>query len=122
MAPFVKGGASQLKPHFNHLYAPDSFKLNICNVKFVPMRLQLSDTVNVEIFGQYIFSRISRMVSDARKYDMSENLNHYRLNGIRYKIRQNMSTRKCHKGLDARKFSSAKISTFTVFGSIEWYL
>ena len=87
---------------------PDSFRLNICNVKFVPMRLQLSDTVNVEIFGQYIFSRISRMVSDARKYDMSENLNHYRLNGIRYKIRQNMSTRKCHKGLDARKFSSAK--------------
>ena len=41
-------------------------------------------TVNVEIFAQYIFSRISRMVSDARKYDVRENINHYRLNGIRY--------------------------------------
>ena len=34
------------------------------------------NTVNVEIFAQYIFSRISRMVSYARKkYDVSENLN-----------------------------------------------
>ena len=29
-------------------------------------------------------------------------------------MRENLSTRKCHIGLDARKFSSAKISTFTV--------
>ena len=38
-------------------------------------------TVNLEHFSQYIFER---MVSDARKYDVSENINHYRLNGIRY--------------------------------------
>ena len=57
--------------------------------------------VNVDIFEQYIFSRILRMVSDAGKYDVSENLNHYRLSGIRYKMRENMSTRKCHIGLDA---------------------
>ena len=55
------------------------------------------------------------MISYARKYDVSENLNHYRLDGIRYKIREYMSTRKGHIGLDARKFSCAKISTFTVF-------
>ena len=30
-------------------------------------------------------------------------------------MRENMSTLKCHIGLDARKFSSAKISTFTVY-------
>ena len=71
--------------------------------------------VNIEIFAHYIFSRISRMVSYARKYDVSENLNHYRLDGIRYKMRKNMSTRKGHIGLGARKFSCAKISTFTVF-------
>ena len=54
------------------------------------------------------------MVSNARKYDVSENLNHYRLDGIRHEMRENMSTRKGHIGLDARKFSCAKISTFTV--------
>ena len=58
-------------------------------------------TVNIEIFTQYIFSCISCMVSDAQKYDVSENLNHYRLNGIRYKMLENLSTRKCHIGLDA---------------------
>ena len=71
-------------------------------------------TVNVDIFTQYIFSLISRMVSDARKYDVGDNLNHYRINGIRYKMGGNMSTQKCHIELDARKFSSAKIFTFTV--------
>ena len=34
-------------------------------------------TVNVEMFAQYIFSRISRRVVDARKYDVSEKLNCY---------------------------------------------
>ena len=29
-------------------------------------------TVNVEIFGQYIFSRILRKVLDVRKYNMSQ--------------------------------------------------
>ena len=55
------------------------------------------------------------MVSYARKYDVSENFNHYRLDGIRYKIRENVSTRKGHIGLDARKFNCAKIFTFTVY-------
>ena len=44
--------------------------------------MELIITVNVEIFAQYIFSHISRMVLDAQKYDVSENLNHNRLNGI----------------------------------------
>ena len=35
-------------------------------------------TVNVEIFAQYIYSCISRMALDARKYDVSDNLNYYR--------------------------------------------
>ena len=30
-------------------------------------------------------------------------------------MHENLSTRKCHMGLDARKFCCAKISTFTVF-------
>ena len=34
------------------------------------------DTVNVEIFAQYIFSCISRSVLGARKYDVSEKMNH----------------------------------------------
>ena len=72
-------------------------------------------TVNVEIFTQYIFSRISRSALDARKYDVSEKMKHYRSNRINYKMRENLSTRKCHQGLDARIFSCAKISTFTVF-------
>ena len=70
--------------------------------------------MNIEIFAQYIFSRISRSALDARKYDVSEKMKHYRSNRINYEIRENLSTRKCHQGLDARKFSCAKISAFTV--------
>ena len=83
------------------------------------MRLLISNTVNVEIFAQYIFSR---MVSYARKYDVSENLNHYMLDRIRYKMRENISTRNGHIWLDARKFSCAKISTFTVGGYEQHHL
>ena len=72
-------------------------------------------TVNVEIFAQYIFSRISRSALDARKYDVSEKMKHYRSNRINYKMHENLSTRKCHQGLDARKFSCAETSTFTVY-------
>ena len=43
---------------------------------------QYRTTVNVEIFTQYIFSRISRRDLDARKYDMSEKLSHYRSNRL----------------------------------------
>ena len=39
-------------------------------------------TVNVEIFAQYIFSRISRRALDARKFDVSENYYHNRTNRI----------------------------------------
>ena len=49
-------------------------------------------TVNVEIFAQYIFSRISRCALDARKYDVSEKIKHYRSNRINYKMRENLST------------------------------
>ena len=35
-------------------------------------------TVNVEIFAQYIFSRISHKVLDGQKFNMSEKINHYR--------------------------------------------
>ena len=74
----------------------------------------MGSTVNVEIFVQYIFSRISRSALDARKYDVCEKMKHYRSNRINYKMREKFSTRKCHQGLDVRKFSCAKISTFTV--------
>ena len=37
-------------------------------------------TVNVEMFAQYIFLRISRSVLGARKYDVSEKMNHYSAN------------------------------------------
>ena len=37
-------------------------------------------TVNVEIFAQYIFSRILRSVLGARKYDVSEKMNQYSAN------------------------------------------
>ena len=66
-------------------------------------------TVNVEIFAQYIFSRISRSALDARKYDVIVKMKHYRSNRINYKMRENLSTRKCPQGLDARKFSCPKI-------------
>ena len=65
-------------------------------------------TVNIDIFAQYLFSHISRMVSDVRKYDVSENLDNYRLDRISYRLHENMSTRKYHIGLDEQKFSSAK--------------
>ena len=54
------------------------------------------------------------------KFDVSENLNHYKLDGIRYKLRENMSTRKGHIGLDARISSCTKISTFTVCLIFGW--
>ena len=38
--------------------------------------IYINVTVNIEIFAQYIFSRISRRALDARKFDVSENYNH----------------------------------------------
>ena len=68
-------------------------------------------TVNVEIFAQYI---ISRRVLGALKYDVSEKINHYGASRNNCYMRENLSARKGHLGPDARKFSSAKVSTFTV--------
>ena len=71
-------------------------------------------TVKVEICMQYIFLHILRRVLDARKYDVSEKINPYRANRINCYMRENLSIRKCHAGLDVQQFSSAKISMFTV--------
>ena len=71
-------------------------------------------TVNVDIFAEDIFSRISRRASDARKFDVSENYNHNRTNRNKQHMRENLTAQICLIGLDARKFSCAKISTFTV--------
>ena len=71
-------------------------------------------TVNVEIFAQYIFLRISRRALDARKFDVSENYYHNRTNRINWYMRGNLAARMCLPMLDARKFSCAKICTFTV--------
>ena len=63
---------------------------------------------------QDIFSRISRRASDARKFDVSENYNHNRTNRKKQDMREDLTAQLCLIGLDARKFSCAKISTFTV--------
>ena len=42
------------------------------------------NTLNVEMFAHYIFSCISCRALDEQKYDMSENLIHFKLNGINY--------------------------------------
>ena len=66
---------------FSHMY--------VCKIPF------FWHTVDVEIFAQFIFSRISRSVLCARKYDVSEKMNHYSAD------RSNL--------LDARKFVHANI-------------
>ena len=44
----------------------------------------MGHTVNIEIFGQYIFSHISRRSLNARKDDASESIHHDRLHGTNY--------------------------------------
>ena len=61
----------------------------------------------------HIFAHFAR-ASDARKFDVSENYNHNRTNRNKQHMRENLTARICLIGLDARKFSCAKISTFTV--------
>ena len=68
-------------------------------------------TVNVEIFAQYIFSRISDRALDARKFDGSENYYHNRTNRINWYMRENLAARICLLLHDVRKFSCAKICT-----------
>ena len=71
-------------------------------------------TVNLGIFFKYIFSCMSRMVLDARKYDVSEKFNQNSTKRTNCYLRKNLVARKCLLRLDARKLSCAKISTFTV--------
>ena len=54
------------------------------------------------------------MALDARKFDVSENYNHNRIDRNKQHMRENLTARIFLIGLDARKFSCAKISTFTV--------
>ena len=49
-------------------------------------------TVNVDIFTQNIFLRISRRALDARKFDVSENYNHDRTSRIKWSVRENLTT------------------------------
>ena len=49
------------------------FIAEICIEGVVSQNFDLGLTVNVEIFAQYIFSRISRRPLDARKFDVREN-------------------------------------------------
>ena len=55
------------------------------------------------------------MALDARKFDVSETYNHNRTNGNKQHMRENLTARIFLIDLDARKFSCAKISTFTVY-------
>ena len=68
-------------------------------------------TINVEIFAQYIFSR---MALYARKYYVSEKINQTSTHINNSNLRENLVARKCSLMLYARKFSCAKMSTFTV--------
>ena len=77
--------------------------------------MSFDNTVNVEIFAQYIVSRVSRRALDARKYDASEKIDYYSANRNTCLMRGKLSTRKYNQWLAARKFSCAKISTFTVY-------
>ena len=55
------------------------------------------------------------MVLYARKYDVSENINQNSAKRTNSYLRENLVARKCILRLDARKFSCAKINTFTVY-------
>ena len=71
-------------------------------------------TVNVEIFTQYIFSRISRRALDAQKFDVSETYYHNRTNRINWHMHKNWAVQICLLMLDAQKCSCVKICTFAV--------
>ena len=47
----------------------------------------LLPTVHIEIFAQYIFSRISPRAVDARKFDVSEMYYHNRRHRINWHVR-----------------------------------
>ena len=55
---------------------------------------------------------------DAQKCDMSEKISPHRSNRIYCFMREKKSQLKCQLWLDVQKFSSAKISTFTVMNVV----
>ena len=63
---------------------------------------------------RYCKCRNFRSVLGARKYDVSEKMNHYSANRSNCLMRENLSTRIYQQRLGVRKFRCAKISTFTV--------
>ena len=82
-------------------------------MKLLAVGLRLA-TLTVEMLAQFIFLRILRRALDLQKCDVSENYYHYGTNRTNWYVRENVTLRICHPGLDARKFCCAKISTFTV--------
>ena len=65
----------------------------------------------------YVYDK-GKCIYSKRKIDVRENYNHDRTIRINWCVRENITTRICLLGLDARKYSSAKISTFTVCGEV----
>ena len=63
---------------------------------------------------------IYRMALGARKFDVNENYNPKRTNRNKQHVRENLTERIFLIGLDVRKFSCAKISTFTVPYLMRW--
>ena len=66
----------------------------IIMVKFYILVCLFSDTVNVEIFAQYIFSHISHRALGSQTFDVSKNYNHKRTNRIKWYERENLAARK----------------------------
>ena len=60
---------------------------------------------------------ISRRALDARKFDVRENYYHNRRNRIYWYVREKLAAGICLLVIDARKFSCAKICTFTVYST-----
>ena len=77
--------------------------------------------MKVDIFVQFIISRILqgfRRVLDAQKFGVSENYKYNKTSRTNCYVRERFITRICLLEVDARKFSCAKISMFTVSGKI----
>ena len=79
-------------------------------------------TVNVEIFAQYLSSRISRRALDAQKFDVSENYYHNSTNRINLYVRESLTSQICLLGLDAQKFSCVKILRLQYKVSMYFYM
>ena len=62
----------------------------------------------------HIFAHFAEGFRCAKKTHVSENCYHNRTNGVNWYVRENLAARICILMLDVRKFSCAKICTFTV--------